>query len=281
MKTTKFSVFARLQQGLIMISMILAAMSCAGSSKSAAAKTQSSEEVVVYDYTAEAIQAEIDANWHYLGYSARPDKYLAVSFDDGPSSTMTPLLDTLEQNKIKATFFVIGDNIRANRRMAELIYGKGHELGNHSDNSEGLGTKSAEQDKALLEPVSGLIQEITGKKPAFFRAPNLDYGQGTLTGVVGELGMALIGTNVIGIDWEDSITVDKIVANVMNSAHDGGIILLHVNPWSADKEAKTLQAFDTIIENLRSQGYWLLSVGQLAYVKNRTLEAGVRYDDIR
>jgi peptidoglycan/xylan/chitin deacetylase (PgdA/CDA1 family) len=154
-------------------------------------------------------------------------------------------------------------------------------LGNHSDNSEGAGAKSVEQDKTLLEPVSDLIQEITGKKPAFFRAPNLDYGQGTLADVVGGMKMSIIGTNVIGVDWEDSITVDKIVANVVNSAHDGGIILLHVNPWSANKEAKTLQAFDAIIENLRSQGYWLLSVGQLACVKNRTLEAGIRYDDIR
>jgi peptidoglycan/xylan/chitin deacetylase (PgdA/CDA1 family) len=194
---------------------------------------------------------------------------------------MAPLLDTLEQNKIKATFFVIGSSIRANRSMAELIYRKGHELGNHSDNGDGLGSKSAEQDKALLEPVSGLIQEITGKKPAFFRAPNLDYGQGTLAGVAGGMGMALIGTNVIGVDWEGSITVDKIIANVVNSAHDGGIILLHVNPWSTAKEAKTLQAFNTIIQNLRSQGYWFLSVGQLACVKGKTLEAGNKYDDIR
>ena len=208
-------------------------------------------------------------------------KYIALSFDDGPAEKTGPLLDVLREHRVKATFFLIGQNIRSRPEEARRIFAEGHEIGNHSGGYAGLGVNGKADENAIrqsLSAASAAIKEITGTNPVCFRAPNLDYSD-TLTAVVREMGMALIGSDVIGRDWEEHITTGQIIDNILHSAKDGGIILLHER-HNGDLE-RTIRAVPVIVRELRAQGYELVSVSELAAQKGAVLEAGKRYDVVR
>jgi peptidoglycan/xylan/chitin deacetylase (PgdA/CDA1 family) len=227
------------------------------------------------------IEAEIDAHWQEYGYKAKPAKFIAISFDDGPCSSSNyggtaALLAKLDELKVKATFFVIGQNVRANKTSAQAIFDGGHELGNHSDGYDSLGELSTSAIAASLDAASLAIREITGKYPRLFRAPNLNHGD-NLSKVCGERGMALIDGGVHS-DWDGTGHTPASIKNrVLANPQDGGIILLHENNTS---KGDTLNALPDIISGLRERGFWILTVGQLAAVKEKSLEAGERYHSI-
>jgi len=227
------------------------------------------------------VTAEIDAHWQEYGYSAKPDKYIAISFDDGPcgisaNGGTAAMLAKLKELQVKATFFVIGQNIREHRAAASAIFNAGHELGNHSDGYGSLGSAGKEDIIASLDAASTHIMEITGKYPALFRAPNLNHGI-NLSQVCLERGMPLIDGNVHN-DWDGTgHTPASIKDSVLVNPQDGGIIILHENNTS---KGDTMAALPEIIAGLRQKGFWILTVGQLAAVKDKTLEAGMRYSSI-
>jgi peptidoglycan/xylan/chitin deacetylase (PgdA/CDA1 family) len=208
------------------------------------------------------------------------DKYIALSFDDGPMVQTGRLLETLKENNVKATFFLIGRHIRLRPDGVRNIIADGHEIGNHSDDHAYLGKNGKLDEDGIrqnLVAVQKAVYDITGAYPVYFRAPYLDYSQ-TLEKVVKEMGMAFIGANVDSKDWNWSsgITTDQIVSNVLNSAKDGGIILMHEHS-EGDLE-RTIRAIPLIVTELRRRGYHILTVSGLAQTKGISLEAGKRYN---
>jgi len=224
------------------------------------------------------IEADIEAHWKEYGYKEKPKKFVAISFDDGPCPASSyggtaAMLAKLDELKVKATFFVIGGNVRANKSVAKAIFDAGHELGNHSDGYASLGGEELSAIKTNLKAASLAIKDITGKDPVLFRAPNLNHG-GNLSQVCKEMGMALIDGNVHN-DWPGDAA--SIKNSVLSSPYNGGIILLHDNNTS---QGNTMSVLPEIIRGLRDKGFWILTVGQLAAVKEASLEAGKRYNSI-
>jgi peptidoglycan/xylan/chitin deacetylase (PgdA/CDA1 family) len=238
----------------------------------------------VYDLTTKAgIEEYIADNYSDYGYSEKPTKYIALSFDDGPcppsnSGGTAAMLAKLDELKVKATFFVIGQNVRNNKTVAQAIFDQGHEMGNHSDGYADLGGSTAEATITdSLTKASDAIKEITGANPVLFRAPNLSHGT-NLSKVCREMGMALINGNTNN-DWDNTgHTPTSIKNSVLANPQDGGIILLHDNNTS---KGDTLSALPDIINGLRAKGFWIMTVGELAIVKEKTLVAGTRYDSIK
>jgi peptidoglycan/xylan/chitin deacetylase (PgdA/CDA1 family) len=231
--------------------------------------------------TKEEIEAEIEAKWEEYGYKEKPTKYIALSFDDGPCSVSSSggtvaMLEKLDDLKVKATFFVIGSNVRGNIAAAQAIFEKGHEFGNHSDGFSSLGGSSTSVITTSLSAASLAINEITGKDPCLFRAPNLNHGA-NLSKVCEELGMALIDGNAHN-DWDGTGHTPATIKNsVLANPQNGGIIILHDNNTS---EGDTMSALPDIVKGLRDKGFWILTVSQLAAVKEKSLEPGVRYNSI-
>jgi peptidoglycan/xylan/chitin deacetylase (PgdA/CDA1 family) len=227
----------------------------------------------VYDLaTKTGIEAYIADHWEAYGYGEKPAKYIALSFDDGPSGVTQNLLDALDAKKVKATFFLIGRNVRGNKAAVKAIYNAGHEIGNHSDGYDSLGSAAVGTITTSLNAASQAISEITGANPTLFRAPNVNYGV-NLTEACTEQGLAIIGVSVWSNDWQDSVTTAQIIANVTGNPQDGGIINCH-------EYAKTVDALPDMIDGLRSKGFWIMTVGDLAIVKGKTLKAGVQYDSV-
>jgi len=229
-------------------------------------------------FTKKDIEAYIDAHWEEYGYSERPTKYIALSFDDGPcapsdSGGTAALLETLKTAGARATFFVIGQNVRGNKAAAQAIFDAGHELGNHSDGYDSLGGKTPEAITTSLDAASQAIKEISGKNPHLFRAPNLNHGV-NLSKVCTDKGLALIDGSTHN-DWPGSS--EAIKNSVLANPKDGGIIILHENNTS---RGNTMAVLPEIIDGLREKGFWIMPVGELAIVKGKTLESGTRYGSL-
>jgi uncharacterized repeat protein (TIGR02543 family) len=225
------------------------------------------------------ILKEIEDTWQEFGYTEKPTKYIALSFDDGPcpagsSGGTAAMLTALENAKVKATFFVIGSNIRNNNAAAKAIFDAGHEMGNHSNGYDSLGSLAVNTIRTSLTSASTAIKAITGEDPVLFRAPNLNYGS-NLSQVCKDMGLALIDGNVHN-DWESSVSSEEIKNSVLNNPRDGGIILLHENNTSG---GRTMAVLPDIVNGLRERGFWITTVSQLAIIKDKTLEPGVRYNN--
>ena len=225
----------------------------------------------------DSILNHIDKNWKSYGYASKPTKYVALSFDDGPCSQTGNLLAALESKKVKATFFLIGQNVRGNQAQAKAIHDAGHELANHSDGYSGLGGNTAVNTiSESLTAASTAIKNITRKNVSLFRAPSVEYGN-NLTTVCTRQGLAIIGVSIWSQDYQSGISSTAIANNVTGSPSDGGIINCH-EPNTAPN---TVAAIPAMIDGLRAKSFWVCTVSELAIIKGKTLQAGTRYDSIQ
>lgn len=199
----------------------------------------------------------IAVSFQPLGAQAA-DKLCALTFDDGPSATKTPLvLDRLEKYGVVATFFQVGQNINdSTKSVIDRIVKDGCEIGNHSWNYMGLNTASAERIKDLVDRTSAAIEQYSGSVPKFFRAPNLAASRT----MYDTIKMPFV-SGVLGMDWDGCNTDAATRAqNVLSGMRDGAIILLHdVQP----DPHPTPEALDILIPELKKRGYEFVTLSEL------------------
>ena len=193
-----------------------------------------------------------------------PDKpMVALTFDDGPVASVTgPILDILERNNARATFFVLGWRLKYEDNAALLgrMLALGCEIGNHTCDHVKLNRAS---DRAIIHQITktnGRIFERTGYTPKSFRPPGGHYGKRDIQ-TVGSLGMAIVKWSQSGnINYK---TPEKIVSSVFfqkankRSLQDGDIILLH------DTHGFMAEAMEILIPKLIEEGYQLVTVQEL------------------
>ena len=189
------------------------------------------------------------------------EPYLSLTFDDGPNKIQTPkVLKILKQHNIKATFFVIGENIEYQKDILKMVNEQGHEIGNHFYTHDNINKLTKEEIKANIIKNNELIYSVIKKKPKVVRPP---YGIVTddLKEVCGELGMSIIlwTDDKDSKDWE--LTKDSdIINNLTKKVSNGDIFLFHD---SNKKFTNTLSAIDVIIPTLKKKGYKWVTVSEL------------------
>ena len=205
-----------------------------------------------------------------------PDKkIIALTFDDGPSTDETngtsELLDLLEEYDSRATFFCVGNRINDEtgpllKRMAEL----GCEIGNHSYDHTQLTTLDAKGVHDQIDTTNDLIRKYSGRACRLIRPP---YGSADNDIVPANVSQPFIMWDVDSKDWEkkNASSVVAAVEQYKNHDWDGAVILMHdIHPW-------TVEACRTLIPELVNDGYQLVTVSELAYLKGVKLEAGQSY----
>lgn len=180
---------------------------------------------------------------------------VALTFDDGPNASSTPiLLDGLKERKVRATFFLIGENVEKdeNEKIVKRMYEEGHLIGNHTYTHCNLSKLETGEAKKELEQTDTVIEKITGKQPAFARAP---YGELPVDSEQ-DLNRIYIGWTVDPLDWmtEDAGAVVKTVVEEINP---GDVILLH------DCYPSSVQAAIRIVDLLQGKGYEFVTVDHL------------------
>jgi peptidoglycan/xylan/chitin deacetylase (PgdA/CDA1 family) len=182
-------------------------------------------------------------------------KYIALTFDDGPTSTTNDVLDVLQKYNVKATFFLIGQNVNNNTlNIMKRQVNMGCELASHSYTHEDMSRMSASQVRNQQQWTASAIKNAVGAEVKFFRAPYLSVSN-TMHENVGVPFIQGITVN----DWEASTSVQQRVNGVLNNARDGQIFLLH----DFQGNSQTVQALPQIIEGLQRQGYTLVTVSEL------------------
>lgn len=103
---------------------------------------------------------------------AKDPSVIALTFDDGPNKRNLPLiLEVLEKENVKATFFFVGGNVLGNKELVRETSRRGHEIANHSFGHERLDLVSDEIAMNSVVRTQNEIEKITGRVPKFFRPP--------------------------------------------------------------------------------------------------------------
>lgn len=194
-------------------------------------------------------------------------KFVALTYDDGPSNVITPLiLDTLEKHGAKATFFVLGSRIEANHKPMQRAVKLGCEIGNHTYGHINLPSYDKKEIVAEISKTNKLVNKYTGVTPVLARAP----GGSTSSYSSKAVNMPFIYWSIDTRDWE-TMNTKAIVAHVKNEVRDGSIILMH------DVYDATAEATEIIVPWLIKQGYQLVTVSELMQYRSITLKKGVTY----
>lgn len=186
-----------------------------------------------------------------------PGMYVALTFDDGPSSAYTPkILDILKRHGARATFFVLGSNVGRYPSVVKRAADEGHEIGVHTWSHINMARSSmAKIDKEVGSCVEK-IRAVTGKSPVVMRPP---YGATTgaiVNHMYNTYGMRSILWDVDTRDWQRP-GVSTVVRRAVDQAKPGSIILVH------DIHASTLSAVEGIVTGLQARGFQLVTVSEL------------------
>ena len=185
------------------------------------------------------------------------EKVIALTFDDGPDRDFTPqVLDILKKNDVKATFFVVGENVEWNPEILKRQYNEGHEIGNHGHRHLDYAKLSYEENLEQIKTSKKIIEDIINEKTKFFQAPAGSFGEGTIK-AANELGYTSIKWDIDTIDWNNRKEPDVIIERVKKKdIKDGSIVLMH--PTYA-----TTQCLDDIIQIIKDKG---LKAGMLSNI---------------
>lgn len=198
---------------------------------------------------------------------------IALTFDDGPRTSVTSrILDSLQQNGGRATFFMVGTNVDSNaaviRRMAE----QGCEVANHTNDHKYLTKIGAEGIRSQVGSVNQKIASACGVSPVLMRPPG-GYVDGASLSVLGSMGMPAIMWSIDTRDWQHR-NAQRTIDTVLGQVKDGDIILMH------DIYEPTAQAAEVLIPELTARGYQLVTVSELASFRGG-IQPGHKYSHFR
>ncbi|HEU0173058.1 MAG TPA: polysaccharide deacetylase family protein [Blastocatellia bacterium] len=221
--------------------------------------------VAVIAVTAAAFQISKSRTFQFFGeiiprINTR-EKIVALTFDDGPTPGVTEeVLSTLNEEGVKATFFVIGSELERNLEEGRKIVAAGHELGNHTYSHERMVLKTPSFIESEIERTDQLIRQAGYQSAIHFRPP---FGKKLIL-----LPYYLSRTSRKTIMWdvepdsypEVAADSNKIVAHVIEKVRPGSIILLHVMYKS---RGESLKAVRGVITGLKGEGYSFKTVSQM------------------
>ncbi len=185
------------------------------------------------------------------------NRRISLTFDDGPSPANTPLvLDTLRRYGIKATFYLIGVNVRSFPNTARRIVEEGHELGNHSIYHTPY---SAAPLAGQMSGNQNIIRDVTGVTPVTHRAPGLTRGSIILS-TARSLGIYEAHTNMQTFDWiSPRYSASAIFSQFTRYLTNGALVLYH----DGGGRRPTPDALPSIIEYARARGYEFTTATEL------------------
>ncbi|MDH4140130.1 MAG: polysaccharide deacetylase family protein [Coriobacteriia bacterium] len=189
----------------------------------------------------------------------RTDKVVALTFDDGPWPGQTELiLEILEKEDIKATFFMIGMWAKKYPAIARKVAEAGHQIGNHSYSHRNL---AAARNGTLEREISfgqKAVRRATGVNPTWFRAPGGNMSS-TAAKEVRAAGLRIVTWSVDPQDWRKP-KPGPLARKVIREVEPGSVILLH--DGGGDRSA-TIRALPWIIHNLQREGYDFVTLDEL------------------
>ena len=199
--------------------------------------------------------------WH----ARTTERVAALTFDDGPCRPYTEqLLEVLDREGVRATFFQVGNNVRREPSLAAEVASE-HAVGNHTYDHPRLVWSRPGKVREELERGQEAIHDATGALPSLFRVPHGWYGPQVIS-IAGELGFRCVGWSVMAWDWNRP-PPEVIEARILRGVRPGGVTLLHdgqdTDAFPKADRSHTIAAVPRIIRTLKESGYRFLTVPEL------------------
>lgn len=180
-----------------------------------------------------------------LWNKSRSEKKLYLTFDDGPIPEITPwILDTLLKYDIKATFFCVGENIIKHPNLFKRLINEGHQIGNHTYNHlKGWNT----DDKTYIQNVHKCQELIPSN---LFRPPYARAKKSQINRLKHDF--QFVYWDVLSGDFDEKLSPDKCLNNVLKYTKNGSIIVFHDNIKAIPRLKYTLPK---MIEHYLNKGF--------------------------
>ncbi|WP_369825557.1 polysaccharide deacetylase family protein [Nocardiopsis sp. JB363] len=194
-------------------------------------------------------------------------KCVALTFDDGPGRYTDELLDILDENDAKATFYLLGSKLDSYTEEVERMVDEDHEVGNHTWDHADLADLSAGEIKEDLDRTDKAIKDVTGQMPTTMRPP-----YGSLSDTAREtIDKPMLLWDVDTLDWQhrDPETTVDIAAE---ETDEGSVLLFH------DIHETTVDAIPDVLDTLSEDGYEFVTVDEMM---GSEVESGSAYSDAR
>ncbi len=194
-------------------------------------------------------------NWKIEPIDGGNKKIALFTIDDAPDQYSLEMANKLKEMDASAIFFVNGRFLESDdkKRVLKQIYDMGFEIGNHTYSHASLPDLDEEKQREEIIKVNDMVEEITGERPRFFRAPfgaNTDFSKQ----IAKDENMQLMNWT-IGYDWEKQYQNKDALVKIMLTSKElypGANLLLHDRKW-------TKEALPELIEGLRAQGYKIVN----------------------
>ncbi len=192
---------------------------------------------------------------------------VALTFDDGPRrSTTEELLDGLGERGVKATFFLVGEQVEGNEDLVQRMAREGHQIGVHTYDHVWLTDLNAADFDRQVGRTRELLRDVVGEEEFLLRPP---YG-GVDPAVKKRAGSAIILWSVDPEDWKYK-DADRVAEHLIQEAKDGDILLLH------DIYPSSVEAALRVVDALHQKGFLFVTVEELAQLKGVELCPGEVY----
>ena len=182
-------------------------------------------------------------------------KYVALTFDDGPSIYTKKIIDTLKKHNVNATFFILGNKVKPYQDLLNESLSNGNILGNHSYNHKWLIKLNEEELNNQIIKTNEEIKLYTGFTPTLLRPT-----YGSINNKVKHLNMDIVLWTVDTMDWKYR-NVNSIVSRATKNLKDGDIILMH------DIYKTSALSVDKIILEIKKQGFELVTIPELKEIE--------------
>lgn len=208
------------------------------------------EEEVTYKYQINPENFSVE----YIEGMEEDEKLVLLTFDDAPYGNSIEIAKALAERDVNAIFFVNGMYMEDDEGFETMqeIHNMGFEIANHTHTHAKLDEYSEEEQYEEIQKTNDIVEEATGVRPRFFRAPHgvmTDY----VEQVMEEKGMAWMNWT-FGFDWEVDYQNGPALADITLNTEllgDGANILMHDREWTAE-------AVPTIVDGLIEQGFTII-----------------------
>ncbi len=192
-------------------------------------------------------------------------KVIALTFDAAWGADKTQgIIDTMKKYDAKGTFFLVGFWLDKFEKETKAIAEAGFDIGNHSRNHLNMPKLSDDEVRAEIEYVNDRVNELTGFKPTYFRAPFGDYSD-RLMSAIEELDMVGVQWSIDSLDWK-GLSAKEIFNRVVPKAKSGDIVLFHNN------SDHVLDALPLVLSALKEQGFEFVTLSELVATEGYTID---------
>lgn len=188
----------------------------------------------------------------------KDEKYVALTFDEGPSNQTEEIIRILQEKGVKATFFVLGDKVASNSAAVRAIAESGNEIGTNAYSDVDLRELGASDLRDQITKGFEAVSDAAGTSTALLRPPFGEFSEENWAAAM-DLVSVVVTWNVDSGDWLLQ-GADSVIETVTGSVSNGDIVLFTDNDATA---SQTVEALPQLIDRLLESGYKLVTISEL------------------